>query len=199
MLNSFSDTGVKKIGDWKHLLGKTIEEIVPLTGEPFVAYFFHEEEVYLYDSGGISTIVLRNGRVVRCDESADTRRTIRITPSETIPALIAGNKKVQGYLKNISTAGTAFHHSNKSILTIGSRLVISFALPIEGISRFLEIPCRVHATRSAAWESSTICRFDHTDTPWKKRILARYVELCTIQTKLGLRNPYTKGFSLHSP
>ncbi|MRS02015.1 PilZ domain-containing protein [bacterium] len=196
MLNVLSDTSAKKIGDWKHLLGKTFEEILPLTGEPFASYFFHQEEVYLYDSGGISTIVLRNGRVVRCDESADTRRAIRITPTDTIPALITGSKKVRGYMKNISIAGTAFHHSNKSIFSIGSRLVISFALPIEGISRFLEIPCRIHETRSMAWESSTICLFDHTDTPWKKRILSRYVELSTIQTRLGLKNPYSKRFSI---
>jgi len=198
MVNSLPDISVKKTSDWKHLLGKTIEEIIPLTGEPFASYFFHQEEVFLYDSGGISTIVLRDGQVVRCDESADTRRAIRINPSDTIPAMIAGEKKVRGYLKNISVAGTAFHHSNEANFTIGSRLVISFALPIEGISRFLEIPCRVHDSRSVARESGTICLFDHTDTPWKKRILTRYVELSKIQTKLGLKNPYIKRFSIHS-
>lgn len=198
MVNSLPDTSVKKTSDWKHLLGKTIEEIFPLTGEPFASYFFHQEEVFLYDSGDISTIVLRNERVVRCDETAETRRAIRINPYDTIPAMITGEKKVRGYLKNISIAGTAFLHTNEANFTIGSRLVISFALPIEGISRFLEIPCRVHDTRSVAWESGTICLFDYTDTPWKKRILTRYVELSTIQTKLGLKNPYAKGFSIHS-
>ena len=198
MVSSLPDTNVKKTSDWKHLLGKTIEEIIPLTGEPFASYFFHQEEVFLYDSGGISTIVLRDGRVVRCDESADTRRAIRINPSDTIPAMIADEKKVRGYLKNISVAGTAFHHSNEANFIIGSRLVISFALPIEGISRFLEIPCRVHDNRSVARESATICLFDHTDMPWKKRILTRYVELSSIQTKLGLKNPYAKGLSVPS-
>jgi hypothetical protein len=198
MVISLPGTSEKKSSDWIHLLGKTSEEIFPLTGEPFASYFFHQEEVLLYDSGDISTIVLRNGRVVRCDEAADTRRAIRINPSDTIPAMIAGEKKVRGYLKNISVAGTAFHHSNEANFTIGSRFVISFALPIEGISRFLEIPCRVHDTRNVTWESATICLFDHTDTPWKKKILTRYVELCTIQTKLGLKNPYAKGSCIHS-
>ncbi|RQW90113.1 MAG: PilZ domain-containing protein [Geobacter sp.] len=174
--------------NWKHLLGKTVKEIIPHTGEPFASYNFHSEEVYLYDKSSISTIVLRNGVVIRCDELADNRRTIRVNPSEKIPVMIVEGKKIRGYLKDLSIAGAAFHHSYDSVFSVGSRIDISFALPIEGISRFFQISCRVHDNRNLAREKCTVVLFDLTDTPWKKRLLSRYVQLSSIHTELGLKD-----------
>jgi len=169
---------------WKHLLGKTVEEIIPYTGKPFASYNFHSEEVYLYDQSSISTVVLRNGIVIRCDELTETRRTIRVNPSEKVPVIIVGDKNICGYLKDLSIAGAAFHHSYDSIFPIGSRMDLSFALPIEGISRYFQISCRVHDNRILAREKYTVVLFDLTDTPWKKRLLSRYVQLSSIKTGL---------------
>ncbi|MDD2338477.1 MAG: PilZ domain-containing protein [Geobacteraceae bacterium] len=177
---------------WKHLLGKTVEEIIPQTGEPFASYIYSNEEVYLYDKGDISTVVLRNGIVIRCDDLAETRRTTRVNPVEKIPVVVVGEKKISGYLKDLSIAGAAFHYSNKTEFAVGSRINISFALPIAGISRYFQISCRVHVNRGLTHEKIAVVLFDHTDTPWKKQLLSRYVQLSSIQADLGLKALFTK-------
>jgi len=181
---------------WKHLLGKTVTDITPYTGEPFASYLYQGEEVYLYDKGSISTIVLRNGIVVRCDDLIETRRALRITPSEKVPALLTGEQRISGYLKNLSVAGAAFHFTNDDDFSIGSLQDISFAIAIEGISRYFEISCRVHDIRILQHEKAAVVLFDLTDTPWKKRLLYRYVQLNSIQAELGLQDPFSKTNSL---
>jgi len=175
---------------WKHLLGKTAEEVIRQTGEPFASYIFNNEEVFLYEKGRIATIVLRNGIVIRCDDLTETRRTNRVNPSEKVPVMIVGEKKITGHLKDLSIAGAVFNHSIKLEFPIGSRLNISFALTIDGISRYFQIPCRVHDNRSQTRKKNTVVLFDLTETPWKKRLLSRYVQLNSIQTELGLKNPF---------
>lgn len=170
----------------KHLLGKTVEEIIPQTGEPFASYIYNNEEVYLYDKGGISTIVLRNGIVIRCDDLAETRRTTRVNPVEKIPVVLVGEKKICGYLKDLSIAGAALHYTNNTEFSVGSRIEISFALSIEGISRYFQISCRVHENRGLTNDKIAVVLFDHTDTPWKRQLLSRYVQLSSIQVDLGL-------------
>lgn len=174
----------------KHLLGKRIAEIIPITGEPYASYHFQNEEVYLYDKGSISTVVFRNGMVVNCDDLAETRRTIRITPTEKVPALLTGEHTLRGYLKDLSVAGAAVHFKDQTDYPIGSILEISFALPIEGVSRFFQISCRVHENRYIFHEKVAIVLFDLTDVPWKKRLLYRYVQLNSIRSEFGLRDPF---------
>ncbi len=174
----------------KHLLGKTATEITRIMGEPFASYTFHDEEVYLYESGQISTIALRKGFVVICDEMAETRRASRVHPIEKVPVLINGNKNSLGVLKDISVAGAAIQHSCEMGYSIGNRMEISFALPIEGISRYFQIPCRVHDTRCSTGTHVTIFLFDHTQYPWKKRLLSRYVQLRSIMMEMGLPNAF---------
>jgi len=187
----------KQVIPWKHLLGKTVADITPYTGEPFASYLYHGEEVYLYDKGNISTIVLRNGIVVRCDDLTETRRSLRITPSEKVPAMLIGERRISGYLKDLSVAGAAFHFTNETDFSIGSLLEISFAISIEGISRYFEISCRVHDIRVLSQEKAAIVLFDLTDVPWKKRLLSRYVQLNSIRAELGLMDQFFK--KIHSP
>jgi hypothetical protein len=182
---------------WKHLLGKTIEEIMPYTGEPFASYLFHSEEVYLYDKGSISTIVLRNGMVICCDDLAETRRTIRVKPAEKVPAMLIGERKLTGYLKDISVAGAAFHHSNEADFPIGSRIEISFSLSIEGVSRYFEISGRIHEQRIFSNEKATVVLFDLTDDILSKRLLSRYVQLSSIRSELGLQDLFVKKGSAY--
>jgi hypothetical protein len=175
---------------WKHLLGKSVEEIIPHAGEPFASYLFNDEEVYLFDKISISTVVARYGIIVRCDDLSETRRTLRINLSEKIPFMITGRKKITGYLKDLSIAGAAFQLPGESDLTIGSRLEISFALPLEGISRYTQISCRVQDIRGSNPENIFVVLFDHTDTPWKKQLLSRFVQLKVMQTELNLKDPF---------
>jgi hypothetical protein len=182
----------KLVIPWKHLLGKTVAEITPFTGVPFASYLFQDEEVYLFDEGNISTIVVRNGVVVRCDDLTETRRSLRITPFEKVPAMLIGERRTFGYLKDLSVAGAAFHFPNEAEFSIGSFLEISFAISIEGISRFFEISCRIHDIRVLSQGKAAIVLFDLTDVPWKKRLLARYVQLNSIRAELGLKDPFNK-------
>ena len=193
MVSVFPTKITNNTNRWKHLLGKTVEEIIPQTGEPFASYIYNNEEVYLYDKGSISTIVLRNGIVIRCDDLAETRRTTRVNPAGKIPVVVVGEKKISGYLKDLSIAGAAFHYSNKTEFSVGSRIEVSFALPIEGISRYFQISCRVHENRGSTHEKIAVVLFDHTDTPWKRQLLSRYVQLSSIQSDLGLKALFTKA------
>lgn len=196
MVNFHPDNKSRHASHWKYLLGKTVSEIISYTGEPFASYFFHSEEVYLYDKGSISTIVSRNGVVVRCDDLAETRRTIRVSPIEKVPALLCGEYNIRGYLKDVSVAGAAFHHSDEADFPIGSLAEISFALPIEGVSRYFQISCRVHDNRNLANEKTSVVLFDLTNDLWKKRLLSRYVQLSSIRSELGLKDPYTRKYPL---
>lgn len=182
----------KQVLPWKHLLGKTMADIIPYTGKPFASYLYQDEEVYLYDEGNISTIVVRNGIVVRCDDLTETRRVSRITPSEKVPAMLIGERRISGYLKDLSVAGAAFHFSNEDNFSIWRHQKISFAISIEGISRYLEITCRVHDIRVLSQEKTAIVLFDLTDVPWKKRLLSRYVQLNSIREELGLKDPFIR-------
>lgn len=188
----------KQVIPRKHLLGKTAAEITPYTGEPFATYLYHGEEVYLYDKGRISTIVLRNGIVVRCDDLTETRRALRITPSEKVPAMLSGARRISGYLNDLSIAGAAFHFTNEDDFSVGSLQDICFAIIIEGISRYFEISCRVHDIRVLQHEKAAIVLFDLTDVPWKKRLLSRYVQLNSIRAELGLKDPFIKSKPLTS-
>lgn len=192
MVTFHSSRKTKHLFPWKYLLGKTVQEITPYTGEPFASYLYHGEEVYLYDEGTISTIVVRNGIVVRCDDLTETRRALRITPSEKVPAMLIGERRISGYLKDLSVAGAAFHFTNEADFSIGSLLGISFAISIEGISRYLEVSCRVHDIRVMSQERAAIVLFDLTDVPWKKRLLSRYVQLNSIRAELGLKDPFIR-------
>lgn len=198
MVSFYATNTTYNTNRWKHLLGKTVQEIITQTGEPFVSYIYNDEEVFLYDKGSISTIVLRNGIVIRCDDLAETRRTTRVNPTDKIPVVLAGEKKICGYLKDLSIAGAAFHYSNKTEFPVGSRIEVSFALSIEGISRYFQIYCRVHENRGLTHDKIAVILFDHTDTPWKRQLLSRYVQLCSIQADLGLDAPFTSVTPLYS-
>jgi hypothetical protein len=199
MVSIYSTKITSNTNCWKLLLGKTVEEIIPQTGEPFASYIYNNEEVYLYDKGSISTIVIRNGIVIRCDDLAETRRTTRVNPAEKIPVVLVGEKIISGYLKDISIAGAAFHYSNKTEFSVGSRIEVSFALPIEGISRYFQIPCRVHENRGITHEKIAVVLFDHTDTPWKRQLLSRYVQLSSIQADFGLEAHFSSVTPSYSP
>lgn len=185
----------KQVIPWKILIGKTAAEIKHYTGEPFATYRYHGEEVYVYDKGDISTIVLRNGIVVRCDDLTESRRTLRITPSEKVSAMLTGEQRIFGYLKDLSVTGAAFHYTNEDDFSVGSRQEISFAITIEGISRFFEISCRVHDIRVLSQEKAAIVLFDLTGVPWKKKLLSRYVQLNSIRVELGLKDPFVQSNS----
>ncbi|MRR56215.1 MAG: PilZ domain-containing protein [Deltaproteobacteria bacterium] len=196
MVTFHSNKKSKQVIPWKYLLGKSVAEIIPYTGEPFASYLYQGEEVYLYDKGTISTIVVRNGIVVRCDDLTETRRALRIIPSEKVPAMLIGERRISGYLKDLSVTGAAFHFPNEAEFSIGDRQEISFTIAIEGISRYFEISCRVHDIRVLSQEKAAIVLFDLTDVPKKKRLLFRYVQLNSIRAELGLKGLFIKTNSL---
>lgn len=171
---------------WKYFLGKTASELMKAMGDPFVAYSFHEDEVYLYDSNPVATIAIRQGLVVKCNDMSETRRAIRVQPLQNISFIARGEGKIKGLLKDISVASAAVLHTGETCFTIGSIAKVSFALPIDGIDRFLEISCRVQDTRSAHGMRTTVFQFDLTNSPRKKRLLSRYVLLRMIQTEMDL-------------
>ncbi|HOP40749.1 MAG TPA: hypothetical protein PLI53_06870 [Geobacteraceae bacterium] len=187
MATFYSATKLSNSIDPKFYLGKTTEEIIQIIGPPFVSYMFHNEETFLYETGDISTVVFHNGLVVRCDEQIETRSATRVNPEGMTPIMVNGKKNQRFLLKDISFAGAAILHQNEPLFSVGKRIDISFALPIEGIFRFVTIPCLIHDKRHDNQEQVSIVLFDHTDTPWKKRLLSRYVTLRTAQTQLGLK------------
>lgn len=187
MAISITDSSARISIDPKRFLGKTSDEILQDMGQPFASYMFYDEEIFLYETGHVSTVVFRNGLVVCCDEQTETRRSTRVNPEGMTPVMVNGKKNLRFLLQNISSAGAAILHQNEPIFTVGKRIEISFALPIEGICRFITIPCLIHDTRQVNQEQVSIVLFDHTDTPWKKRLLSRYVTLRTAQTQLGLK------------
>lgn len=188
MATSLHFATLKNSIDPKIYLGKTTDEVLRDMGHPFASYMFHDEEIFLYETGNISTVVFRNGLVVRCGEQSETRRATRVSPEVLTPVMVNGEKNQRFLLKNISSASAAIFHQNDPRLSVGTRIDISFALPIEGVFRFITIPCLVHDKRDVNHKQVSIVLFDHTNSPWKKRLLSRYVTLRTAQTQLGLKN-----------
>lgn len=185
---------------WKQFLGKTTAELMRAMGDPFVAYSFREEEVYLYDSNPVTTIAIRSGLVVKCNDTSETRRALRVQPSHRINVIARGEGKIKGQLKDISVASAAILHTDETCFTQGSLAKVSFALPIDGIDRFLEISGRVQDSRIVAGMRSTVFLFDLTSSPRKKRLLSRYVLLRKIQTELDLDDAllWEDGKPLHA-
>jgi hypothetical protein len=183
MVHYHSTTGNNSPFQWKLLLGKNVDEIIPFTGEPFASYIFNNEEVFLFDTSIISTVVARNGKIVRCDDLTETRRTLRVNLSEKIPFMIVGVKNATGYLKDLSIAGAALELPGACNLAIGTRIGLSLAIPLEGISRHLRISCRIHDIRGSGSEKTAVVLFDLTDTPWKKLLLSRYIQLNVLHTE----------------
>ena len=87
MVRYHSTTKTESSHKWRQLLGKNVDEIIPFTGKPFASYTFNNEEVFLFDEGNISTVVARNGKIIRCDDLTETRRTTRINLGK-IPFMI---------------------------------------------------------------------------------------------------------------
>lgn len=173
---------------WENLLGKTVTELIRVMGDPFVVYRYHEEEVYLYDSQPEATFEIHDGLVVRCNDLADKRRTARVRPLGRIAAIARGESKIKGTLHDISTAGAAMLHHSDSLLPRGSDAMISFALPIDGIDCFMEIPSRVQDSRTIDGMRSTVFLFDLTDCLDKKRLIFRYVMVRKAQMELDLND-----------
>jgi hypothetical protein len=182
---------------WKQFLGKTATELTRAMGDPFVAYSFREDEVYLYDSNPVTTIAIRSGLVVKCNDASETRRAVRVQPSHYTNVIVRGEGKIKGQLKDISVAGAAVLHSDETLFTIGSRAKLSLTLPIDGMDRFLEIACRVQATRIVNGMRSTVFLFDLTSSPRKKRMLSRYVLLRKLQSELDLDDALLWGDPKH--
>ncbi len=173
----------------KRVLGKTAGELDRIMGEPSVSYSYRDNEVFLYDSKPVKTVSLRNGVVVKCDDYADSRRYIRVQPIGSIPVLAMGKDKDRGTLKDISISGVAVSHDGIPFAA-GDRVLLAFALPIEGIDRFIEIPCRVHNTRNGAEGATTVFNFDYSGGYHKKRLVARYVSLRKAQVEMELDDSF---------
>lgn len=174
----------------KNFLGKTAGELTRVMGEPFASYSYRDGEIYLYDSKPVKTVALHNGLVVKCDDLAETRKSNRVQPLRNIPVFVRGGGKLKGLLKDISTSGAAVSFTSEVGFAIGDFAVLTFALPIEGIDRFLEIPCRVQDTRNTEGISTTVFLFDYSAVCREKRVIARYVSLRITQTELDLDDSF---------
>lgn len=176
--------------DWKRLLGRTGREIASVMGDPFAIYSFRDEEIYLYDSMPPTTISVRSGLVVSCNDTRETRRAVRVRPEQVIKVIARGEETLKGRLRDISVAGAAVMHSSDTSLEIGSSAGISLVLPIDGTNRLLQIPGRVRDARHVRGATVTVFLFDLTESPREKRLLSRYVQLRQTQQELGLgRSP----------
>lgn len=174
----------------KNFLGKTAVELTRVMGEPFASYSYRDGEIYLYDSKPVKTVALHNGLVVKCDELAETRKNNRVQPLGNIPVVVRGGGKLKGLLKDISISGAAVSLAHDVSFAIGDLAVLTFALPIEGIDRFLEIPCRVQDTRNSDGISTIVFLFNFSGIPREKRLIARYVSLRITQTELDLDDSF---------
>jgi hypothetical protein len=177
-------------GNLKNFLGKTTGELTRVMGEPFASYSYRDNEVYLYDSKSVSTVALHNGLVVKCDDLTETRKHVRVQPFRNIPVLARGRVRIKGSLKDISVRGAAVMHTPDDIFEIGEFVVIFFALPVDGIDRFLEIPCRVQDTRFTNGVCTTIFLFNLSGMYRGKRLLSRYVSLRRTQAELDLDDSF---------
>jgi hypothetical protein len=174
----------------KNFLGKTAGELTRVMGEPFASYSYRDGEIYLYDSKPLKTVAFHNGLVVKCDDLAETRKSNRVQPLRNIPVVVRGGGKSKGLLKDISISGAAVSFAPDVNFAIGDFAVLTFALPIEGIDRFLEIPCRVQDTRNTDGISTTVFLFDFSGVSREKRVIARYVSLRITQTELDLDDSF---------
>lgn len=175
-----------RAADWKRLLGKTGREIARVMGDPFAVYSFRDEEIYMYDSVPPTTISVRRGLVVSCNDTQETRRAIRVRPEQDIKVIARGEETLKGHLRDISVAGAAVLHSGENALEVGSSVKLSLVLPIDGTSRLLQIPGRVRDARRVRGAPLAVFLFDLTDSPREKRLLSRYVLLRQTQQELGL-------------
>lgn len=173
---------------WKRLLGKTAGEITRVMGVPFVAYNYRDEEIYLYDSKPATTIAFRKGLVVRCNDTRETRRAVRVRPARDIDVIVRGEGTLRGHVKDISVAGAAVLHTDESSFPLGSRVELSLVLPIDGSYRLLRLTCRLRDARSLPGYRMSVLQFDLTNSPGEKRLLSRYVLLRKTQEELGLKH-----------
>lgn len=171
---------------WKRLLGKTAGELTRVMGDPFVAYSYRDEEIYLYDSKPATTIAIRKGLVIRCNDTRETRRAVRVRPAQDIDVIVRGEGTLKGQVKDISVAGAAVLHAGESGFPLGSRVELSLVLPIDGSERSLKLACRLRDARSIPGYRMSVLLFDLTNSPGEKRLLSRYVLLRKTQEELGL-------------
>jgi hypothetical protein len=174
----------------KSFLGITAGELTRVMGEPFASYSYRDGEIYLYDSKPLKTVALHNGLVVKCDDFAETRKSNRVQPLQNIPVVVRGEGKHKGLLKDISTSGAAVSFTADACIAIGDFCALTFALPIEGIDRILEIPCRVQDIRISDGICTVVFLLNFSGMFREKRLLARYVSLRIAQTELDLDDSF---------
>jgi hypothetical protein len=177
-------------GKLRSFLGKTAGELTRVMGEPFASYSYRDSEVYLYDSKPVTTVALHNGVIVKCNDLADARRHLRVQPLQNIAVVSRGEASNKGQLKDISIGGAAVSFPTDVTFAIRDTTVLTFSLPIEGIDRFLEIPCRVKDIRAIDGVVITVFLFDFSSIPREKAIITRYISLRKIQAELDLDDSF---------
>ncbi|NMC73526.1 MAG: PilZ domain-containing protein [Geobacteraceae bacterium] len=188
MMNLTQSKSKKQIpkGSLRSFLGKTAGELTRVLGEPFASYSYGDSEVFLYDSKPVTTVALRNGLIVKCNDVAESRRQLRVQPLQNIPVVSRGEACNRGVLKDISIGGAAVSFPSDAVFVMRESAVLSFSLPTEGSGRFLEIPCRVKDIRIVDGECVTVFLFDCTRAPREKATIARYISIRKIQDELAI-------------
>lgn len=177
-------------GTLRSFLGKTAGELTRVLGEPFASYSYRDSEVYLYDSKPVTTVALHNGLIVKCNDVAEARRQLRVRPLQNIPVVSRGETSNTGLLKDISIGGVAVSFSSGAVFMMRESAVLSFSLPIEGVDRFLEIPCRVKDIRIVEGVGVTVFLFDFSRVPREKAIITRYISVRKIQAELDIDDSF---------
>jgi hypothetical protein len=176
--------------NWRHFLGRTSSEIAQTMGKPFASYSFRDQEIFLYDSKPLTSISIQNGIVVTCNDIREARKTRRVSPENEETVIFNRDCKKVGRLNDISITAASICVFEDTQFSLGEKAIVSLSLTIDGIARYLEIPCIVHDSRDVAGSRSTIFLFDLSADQWKKRILSRYISLRTAQTALALDSTY---------
>jgi hypothetical protein len=159
----------------KHLLGKTAAELAKAIGDPFASYSYRDEEIFVYDKAPVKTIALQNGHVVKCDNLKESRKTVRVRPQAEIPIIVNGDSKTRGKVLDISMAAIAVSHAGRNVFIQGESVTLSFLLPMNGLKKFIELPCWVKSTRKADGQNVTVFILDPTKAINNRIILAKYV------------------------
>ncbi len=179
-----SETYSTRKDSWKRFLGRTTREITQSLGKPFASYTFRDQEIYLYDSNPVSSIALQNGIVITCNEAKDARTALRVRPRQKIATLFNSDSNKRGMLDDISVQSASIHIDEHRHSDLNSVSSVSFSLTVDGVSRFLEVPCALQQTRTDAGKTYAIFLFDFTGNHWKKRIISRFISINTAESAL---------------
>lgn len=171
--------------NFKHYLGKTTREIAQSLGRPFASYTFRDQEIYVYDSKPVSSIALQNGIVVSCNAEKDSRTAPRIKLQQDVPILFNGDCTKRGLLVDLSVKSALISFEKSESISPKDVSSLSFSLTVDGISRFISIPCNLKETRKDLEKELAIFIFDFNHDQWKKRIISRYISLNTVISSLN--------------